>query len=281
MKDAQPLVSVIVPVYRHEQYLAQCLESIARQTFLNWECIIINDGSSEPDCITTIAHRVLNQKATILHQEHQGVCGARNRGIEYSQGDYFVCLDADDYLHPEFLARTVPVLATGDANIVFVWAQRIGMRHDQIQPTQFHLFWLLQRNLITITTLCKKSVWQSIGGFDLQMDTGYEDWEFWIRAALAGYRFHGIPAPLVYYRIKSESRDIRARKNRVEAIRTIRHKHAAVYFMPLWKLFSYPRFNGIPKIALLRFWLTGLFFHYVPVRLQRMVFGAYQKLNGE
>ncbi|MCX8043071.1 MAG: glycosyltransferase family 2 protein, partial [Desulfobacterota bacterium] len=205
--DSLPLVSIIVPVYRQEQYLPQCLESIARQTFSNWECIIVNDGSPDPARIVEIAQYILNDNVVILHQENRGVCSARNTGIEHARGDYFVCLDADDYLHPDFLAYTVPVLDTAHADIVFVWAQYIGIRHDQLQPNDVHLFWLLQRNLITITTLCKRSVWQSVGGFDQCMESGYEDWEFWIRAALAGYRFHGVSMPLVYYRIKPASRD--------------------------------------------------------------------------
>jgi hypothetical protein len=109
------------------------------------------------------------------------------------------------------------------------------------------------------------------------MKTGHEDWEFWIRASLAGYQFKGVPLPLFYYRILPDSMVVQATKNRADTIHYIRHKHASVYFMPLSRLFSYAAFSGIPEDAIVRFWLTGIFFHYLPPGLRRALFALYQK----
>jgi len=274
-------VSVIVPVYRKELYLEECLASVARQTFQDWECIVVNDGSDNPAFIEQVTYATLGHKGMVVHQQNRGVSAARNAGMQAAHGQFILCLDPDDYVHPEFLARTVPVLQTSSFDIVSVGTLYVGVQQGQLQTRDVHLFWLLQRNLMTVSSLFKREIVTCIGGFDEAMTLGYEDWEFWIRAARAGFRFHKISEPLLYYRITPEGRDARARKQRVCAIRYIRHKHASIYFMPLRSLLSFPQFNGIPRRAIFRFWVTGLFFHYLPPSLQNLFFGLYQVLNGE
>ena len=105
-----PSVSVIVPVYKQEKYLGQCLESVSHQTFQDWECIVVDDGSDNPDLIDDIISNSVGDRGLVIHQNNRGLATARNIGIATASGRFLLCLDADDYLHPEFLAKTSAVL---------------------------------------------------------------------------------------------------------------------------------------------------------------------------
>jgi hypothetical protein len=275
----QPIISVIVPVYNTEQYLPECLASVAGQSFTDWECIVIDDGSKSPELINAIAASVLKHRGTVIHQQNRGVSAARNKGITASNGSLIVCLDSDDYLHPQFLSKTASAMqANPDADIITCWTQQIGRKENIMKPFPLNIFWLLQRNLLTVSALFKKNIWRAIGGFDERMLLGHEDWEFWIRAGLSEFKFYCVPETLFYYRIHDGSRNDAATINRVNTIRYIRHKYPAIYFMPLTALLSYPAFKNISKQSLFRFWMTGLFFHYLPLPLQRALFTAYQNV---
>lgn len=90
-RPPQPQVSVIVPVYNQEQYLEECISSIRRQTLAEWECIIVNDGSS--DSSGEIARRFSEEDSRIrcFEQENRGVSSARNLGMRHASGRY-LCL---------------------------------------------------------------------------------------------------------------------------------------------------------------------------------------------
>lgn len=275
-----PLVSIIIPVFKQEIYLHQCLESISYQTFQNWECIIVNDGSDDPDLIDDITSDTVGNRGIVIHQNNHGLAKARNVGIAKASGSFLVCLDADDYLHPDFLTKTSAVLIQSrKPGVVYCWTRHFGIQHDLfIPPHKIQLFWLLQRNLIHVTCLFSKDILEYVGDFDEHMPyTGHEDWDFWIRVFLAGYSFTCVSEALFYYRKSSHSMIPTMAKFRVDTINYIRHKHSQIYFMPLKRLFTYSPFRGIYRVAIVRFWLTGLFFRYIPKSILRRIFRLYQR----
>lgn len=272
-----PLVSIIVPVFRKEKFLEECLASIAGQTFSDWNCIIVDDGSDQPDLIYKICNKTLGKKGKVIHQQNQGTSAARNRGIDEARGEFILCLDADDCLHQDFLLKLTSLLIKNtDIGVAFCWTQHFGHQNHIANPSRVDLFWLLQRNLIPVTSLFRKEIWSQIGGFDEQMKIGHEDWEFWIRVSLAKYHFRCCPEPLFFYRIASDSKNVGATKRRVETIHYIRHKYPTVFFMGFCKLITNPEFQGIPRKALVRLWFTSLFFHYSPSFLRKNAFSVYQ-----
>ncbi len=104
------LVSIIVPVYKVEKYLAECLDSIVKQTYENIEILIINDGS--PDSSGTIAdnYSKLDERINVYHRVNQGVSHARNFGLNQAKGEYIVFVDSDDYIlsdHVSYLLTLV------------------------------------------------------------------------------------------------------------------------------------------------------------------------------
>lgn len=99
-------VSVIVPVFNSSQYIGATLDSIINQDFDYFEIIVIDDGSSDNSLeIVNEKLKSINIPNTIIHQENQGVSAARNKGIEISNGDYLVFVDADDYITPNHLSE--------------------------------------------------------------------------------------------------------------------------------------------------------------------------------
>jgi hypothetical protein len=255
---------------------------VAEQSFTDWECIVVDDGSEKPAVINSIAAASLGHKGLVIHQQNKGLPAARNRGLVASSGDYLLCLDSDDIIHRDYLATTVAALQSDrESGVVYCWTQQFGQKNSIMRPTAVEQFWLLQRNLIPVTSLFRRGVWIDIGGFDETLRRGLEDWEFWIRASLAGYRFTCVPEVLFYYRRLPGSMVIDAENNRVDSIHYIRNKHSDTYFLPLLRLLRHEGFRHIPRKAIARFWLTGIFFHYVPRAARNIIFKVYSRLRGQ
>lgn len=102
MKE-QPLISIIVPIYKVEKYLEKCVMSIIDQTYQNLEIILVDDGS--PDRCGEICEEFAKQdsRIVVLHKKNGGLSDARNAGIEVATGEYFFFVDSDDYIHPQMI----------------------------------------------------------------------------------------------------------------------------------------------------------------------------------
>lgn len=112
------MFSIIVPVYNVEKYLDKCLASISEQTFKEFECIVVDDGS--PDNSNDIIDRYVNkdQRFKVIHQKNMGISAARNAGLAIAQGDYIAFVDSDDYISNEYLEKFALKIANTDADIV-------------------------------------------------------------------------------------------------------------------------------------------------------------------
>lgn len=102
---ALPLVSIIIPLYNAEKYVAEAIESVINQTYTNWELIIVNDGSI--DNSLAIAKSFENEKIKVFSQENKGASAARNFGYSLSKGDFIKFFDADDLLSQNMLEEQV------------------------------------------------------------------------------------------------------------------------------------------------------------------------------
>ena len=103
-----PVISIIVPVYNVEQYLRRCVDSILAQTFTDFECILIDDGSPDncPAICDEYAER--DNRIIVIHQKNAGVSAARNAGLDLARGEWIGFVDSDDWCDPgmyEFLYK--------------------------------------------------------------------------------------------------------------------------------------------------------------------------------
>ena len=109
-----PLVSIIVPCYNVEKYVEACVDSVLKQEYQNWECILINDGSSDHTLEVIKSFEVKDRRFQVFTQENGGLSATRNRGIEISNGDFLFFLDSDDILSSDAISTLVSSVDNND-----------------------------------------------------------------------------------------------------------------------------------------------------------------------
>lgn len=232
MSAAVPRVSIVMPVFDAGPHLEQALASVAAQTHRDVELVIVDDGSTDPRTLA-ILDAAANRPGVTLHRtENRGPSAARNLAIERSRGALVLPLDADDYLAPTYLARTVPLLDADPAlGIAYTWIGLVGHHHGVWRTGGFTVEELLARCTVHVCALYRREVWQDVGGYDPRFVHGGEDWDFWLTAASRGWTARAVPEVLAYYRRSASSREPRARRpgTAAEVMRTLVAKHRALY----------------------------------------------------
>lgn len=233
-----PLVSIIVPCYKQAHFLKDSLRSVLEQSYINWECIIVNDGS--PDDTAAIAKKwcASDSRFKYVEKANGGLSSARNAGIAISQGVFILPLDADDILHRDYLAQTVPTLEVeNNLGIVSSYSSFFYKNPQksvyQLQPIGDDVVSLLFVNQLVATSLFRKSCWEQVGGYDESMNKGFEDWDFWISCTKQGWKYHIIPEYLFYYRKAKKSMLTTTIKHHAEEVKQflfIKHKELYIRY---------------------------------------------------
>src|SRR5688500_6448932 len=205
--NAGPLVSVVVPAFNYGRFIADTLESVRAQSYAAWECVVVDDGST--DDTTDVVARFVSADARFryVRQENRGLSGARNTGLRVARGRYVQLLDADDLLEPDKLRRQVAFLeAEPDVDLVYgdVWyfdSDRPHERRRSLRPPD--RAWmpcvsgrgaalvraLTAGNIMVVNApLVRRALLARVGPFDEELPV-LEDWDVWLRCALAGARF--------------------------------------------------------------------------------------------
>ncbi|MFG6687630.1 glycosyltransferase family 2 protein [Mariniflexile sp. HNIBRBA6329] len=194
-------VSIIVPCYNHAQYLDEALQSVKEQTYSDWECIIVDDGS--PDTTALVANGWIEKddRFKYVHQENKGLASARNYGISQSSGIFILPLDADDTISKDYLAKALGAFQEdASLKVVYCKAEKFGMETGAWELKPFSLFNLSQENMIFCSALFRKTDWETVGGYDENMRYGCEDWEFWISLLKHGGTVKQLDSVGFYYR---------------------------------------------------------------------------------
>ena len=97
------MISIVIPVYNSAEHLEKCLVSVAAQVYMSWECILVDDGSTDDSGAICYAWAAKDERFTVFHQHNQGVSAARNRGIEVARGEWLCFIDSDDWVDSIFL----------------------------------------------------------------------------------------------------------------------------------------------------------------------------------
>ncbi|MBR1626429.1 MAG: glycosyltransferase family 2 protein [Bacteroidales bacterium] len=117
------MISIIVPVYNVRKYLDDCISSIVRQVYTDWECILVDDGSTDGSGIICDNWAEKDNRISVVHQNNAGVSNARNAGISVAKGDYIAFIDSDDWVGEDYLQQMHQTLVTQEGDIAV-----IGMR---------------------------------------------------------------------------------------------------------------------------------------------------------
>lgn len=114
-----PIVSIIVPIYNVESYLPKCIESVIKQSFINWELLLIDDGATDHSGSICNQYQHIDHRIKTFHKKNGGLSSARNYGIDKASGDYIIFLDADDYwVENNILSLFIKKIKTEDLDVV-------------------------------------------------------------------------------------------------------------------------------------------------------------------
>jgi len=209
------LVSVVIPAFNSEQYIAECINSVLTQTYQNFEIIIIDDGSS--DNTVNIVSAYKNDKIRLFHQKNSGSGAARNHGVKQASGTWIAFIDADDIWLPDKLQKQLELCSNQ------VWSHTDLFFLGDIYPkhtkttelTSKHSGYILKNLLVensigTSSVIIDKDIFQEFGGFNTGL-RALQDWDLWLRVA-EKYEICYLDEPLVYYRVHSDSTSRNVRK---------------------------------------------------------------------
>jgi glycosyltransferase involved in cell wall biosynthesis len=206
-------VSVIMPAYNVAPYIGAAVESVQAQTFGDWELLIVDDGSTDATAETARRYAGADARIRLMQKANGGIATARNAALAVSTGTYIAILESDDVWEPDYLAAQLAVFAAHpDVDVVTANGWFLGSRLDgqlarpfpdaRPQPTLATI--LGDETSIFIMSVFRRRVYETIGGFDEAFRTN-EDYEYWLRAALAGFRFWRNDRPLCHYRRRDDS----------------------------------------------------------------------------
>ena len=229
MENSQPQVSIIIPFFNHENFIEETLESVQKQTFQNFEIIIVDDCSCEKakKKLTEIAKK--NSEIQIFYNsKNKGPSFCRNYGIKKSKGKYILPLDSDDKLDPKFIKKCLSFLEKNKFDFVITYLKNFGKLNNIWKP-KINLYELLFNGTLPYCAIFKKNIFEKTGGYDENFKEGFEDWEFWIRVLKENFQGHIIAEPLFFYRNQKISRLQKTHILRPKLIKRIRKKHFDLY----------------------------------------------------
>ncbi|WP_286760406.1 glycosyltransferase family 2 protein [Salegentibacter sp. UBA1130] len=230
-KDNIKLVSVIIPCYNDGKFIEEAVRSVINQTYPHKEIIVVDDGSNPSTKSYLKKIKLIIDKLII--QENLGVCHARNNGIDAATGEYIVTLDADDYFEPDFIMKAIDILDRNSTiGLVSCYARLIkdGHVYKVQKPKGTGLDRIVFENNAYGCLMFRKQCWRDVGGYDINMRKGYEDWEFNISVLKAGWGLYVLKEPLLNYRNKPNSRNksISIQDN-IDLVKYIYRKHSDIY----------------------------------------------------
>lgn len=238
------LVSIIVPCYNQAIYLSETLDSVLNQIYNNWECIIVNDGSTDNTKDVALSYCNRDSRFLYIEQENAGLSAARNAGVIRSRGEFILPLDSDDKIAPAYIYKAVECFEKDDSlKIVYCRAAFFGKRYGEWMLPTYSFEKLLGQNCIFCSALYRRLDFDLVGGYKLNMKYGYEDWDFWLSILENGGNVYKIDEILFFYRIRKKSM---ARSLDIEKIKYLRHRiwenHRELYaqnFLDITNTFEY------------------------------------------
>lgn len=216
-------VSAIVPVRNMQATLGRALESLLKQTHPVDEIIVADDLSTDDS--TNVAGiyegvKIISNPGT----EPWGICGGRNAALKYVTGEAVLPLDADDWIEPTYVEKTLAKLKDG-VGIVSTQMRYFGDREGTIVKTWRRTYETqLKYNNITVTSLVLKEALDKAGEYDYNLK-GWEDWDMWLRILKLGYTHDYVDEVLFHYHLSNQGMNAWANRNREHLIKYLTAKH--------------------------------------------------------
>lgn len=197
------LVSVIMPSYNSEKFIKESIESIQKQSYENWELIIVDDGSIDTTMDIVLKYKVEDRRIVLYKNLKKGVSSARNLGINNAKGDYICFLDSDDLYSKDVIYNRIKFM---EDNNIQATTCAIVLTDENLND----LGWVIRGKEVftfedfhgcpvhTNSVMFKREVFEKLR-FDEKFSNG-EDWLMWQRIARMGIDFHRVDECRIYYR---------------------------------------------------------------------------------
>ena len=222
------MISIIIPAYNADKYLANTIQSVINQTYIDWEIIIINDGSTDGTLELINNFKDKDSRIKVFSHENAGVAHSRNRGIAEAKGEFIAFLDADDLWTPDKLEMQLKVLQENpEAGVAYSWVDYIDETGKFLYPGS-HITVngdaypkLLINNFLEngSNPLVRREALEKIGKFDVNLPPA-EDWDLYLRLARES-EFVAIPKPQILYRLCTNSCSANIIKMETQVLRVI------------------------------------------------------------
>ncbi|KZK84480.1 putative glycosyltransferase EpsH [Pseudovibrio sp. Ad46] len=218
-KDNHPLVSICLTHFERPHLLTQALKSIERQTYRNFEVIVVDDGSRSPLARATLkalAQRYKDKSWRILYQENRYVGAARNKAAQVAKGEFLLFFDDDNFMMPEMVDKLVSAATFAGLDCLTCSSLRFSgegepYSSNSVLGTQIRFVgpakaWATKVNVVgDATCLVKKTAFSASGGYSEGYRVGKDDIEFYNRLILDNRKISYYPDPLYYYRQSTDS----------------------------------------------------------------------------
>lgn len=210
--NLKPLVSVIIPMYNSEEFVAETLESVCASIYPNIEIIVCDDGSQDRGVEIVEQWAARDKRIKLLRQDNAGPSRARNHAIEHAHGKYILPVDADDKISPTYIDSAVETIEA-DAEVMVVTCRCLffGNREGEWYLPDFSTKRLATENRIHAASLYRRSDWRRIGGYNENI-IAREDWAFWIAMLKDGGKVIKLPEVGLFYRVRTASKRFQDRK---------------------------------------------------------------------
>lgn len=229
-------VSVVIPCYNQGHFVVETIDSVLASDLDDLEIIVINDGSTD-EYTNTLLTNLTKPKTKVIFTDNQGVCSARNKGIEMAKGRYIFPLDADDLIYPQYLSKAKKILdEKSDIGIVYAQGELFGLQSGEwkLKPYNFSRF--LNSNSIPVCAMFRKQDYIRTKGYNSNMVYGLEDWDFWLSLLELGVGVAKIEEVLFRYRIQSVSRTSKMKMFMNESRKQIVKNHFRLYAKNVFRL---------------------------------------------
>lgn len=212
-----PLISICVPYYNYPDYLPKLIESLNGSIYRNFEVIVVDDGSTSQrarDVFDDLRSRDHAIDIRFERQRNAGVGATRNAAAAMARGEYLVFMDADNLAKAEMLTTFAEASQRSSSDIVTCYFDAFEQHRQPVDERDIHHVYApagpaldvgWSENVFGDANFCiKKATFDALGGFGLERQSSWEDWEFLVRAKLGGFSIEVIPKSLFWYRYTDE-----------------------------------------------------------------------------
>lgn len=251
------LVSIITPMYKGAAFVGETIESVLKQTYTDWEMIIVDDCSPDDGAGIRVVKQYMDPRIKLVESKvNKGSSGARNTALRMAQGRYIAFLDSDDLWHPDFLERQLAFMSEKDAGLVFSSYRRIDENTKEeilcpyIVPDKVTYKSLLKTcPIFPSTAIYDKEKIGSIIFFNEEMGSLRDDYVYWLQMLKPGNVVAaGNKEILVDYRLRKSS--VTGNKKKVikpqwNVLRKIEKLSflASAYYFSCWAVISYLKYR--------------------------------------